>query len=330
VSTRYEATERRALGTTDVSVTRLGLGAGPLGQMFEIVGDEQAIGTVEAAYALGVRYFDTAPLYGVGTSERRVGAALRSRPRDELVVSTKVGRLLVPADAPPMPGLPNLAVVTDFSRDAVLRSLEESLDRLGLDHVDIVHVHDPDNHMETALAEAFPALRELRAEGTIRAVSAGMNFAAPLARFVREAGVDSVLLAGRYTLLDQSGLDELLPLCETQHVSVIAAGVVNSGILADPRDGAPFFYRPASVELLTRARSMQQICRRHGVELVDAALQFPLGHPAVTTVLIGCRSPKEIRDNVESFQVPIPEDVWSELRAEGLLGADVPVPGESP
>ncbi|MFI5053452.1 MAG: aldo/keto reductase [Acidimicrobiia bacterium] len=327
MTTNFDPTEGRKLGTTGLSVTRLSMGCGPLGQMFDLVPDEQAVATVEEAYEQGIRYFDTAPLYGVGIAERRAGAALRTKPRDEFVFSTKVGRLLVPANKPPSRGLPKLAVETDFSRDGVLRSLEASLQRTGLDRVDILHVHDPDDHMETALDETLPTLCELRDQGVIRAVSAGMNFAAPLARLVREADVDSVLLAGRYTLLDQSALDELLPLCAERNVGFIAAGVINSGILADPRDGAPFFYRPAPPELVAKAQAMQKVCTRHGVALVDAALQFPFGHPAVTTVLIGSRSPDEIRRNVASVRVPISDDVWAELRTEGLLGDDVPVPG---
>jgi D-threo-aldose 1-dehydrogenase len=326
VPTHFDPTDRRPLGSSGLTVTRLGMGCGPLGQMFDIVPDDQAVATVETAYELGVRYFDTAPLYGVGTSERRAGTALATKPRDQFVFSTKVGCLLVPADEAPADGLPKLAVERDYSRDGVLRSLEASLERTGLDRVDILHVHDPDDHMDAALDETFPTLRDLRDQGVIGVVSAGMNFAAPLARFVREAGVDSVLLAGRFTLLDQSALEELLPLCEERGVGFIAAGVVNSGILADPRDEAPFFYGPAPPELLARARAMQVVCRRHGVELVDAALQFPLGHPAVSTVLIGSRSPEEIAHNVASLRVPIPDDVWSELKAEGLLPADVPTP----
>jgi D-threo-aldose 1-dehydrogenase len=323
---RNTAAAPRALGSSGLTVSALSLGCGPLGHMFELVGDDQAIATVDTAYDTGIRYFDTAPLYGVGTSERRAGVALASRPRDSFVLSTKVGCLLEPADEPPSPGLPHLQVRRDYSGDGVRRSIEDSLDRLGLDRVDVVHVHDPDNFMDQALDGAFPALRALRDEGTIGAVSAGMNHAAPLARFVREAGVDCVLLAGRYTLLDTSALEELLPLCAERNVGYIAAGVINSGILADPVDDAPFFYTPASPELLAKARALQGVCRRHGVELLDAALQFPTGHAAVSTVLIGSRSPDEIRANTAAFEQPIPSDVWNELRAEGLLSADVPIP----
>jgi D-threo-aldose 1-dehydrogenase len=327
MATDFDPTELRPFGSTELSVTRLSMGCGPLGQMFDIVPDAQAIATVEAAYAQGVRYFDSAPLYGVGIAERRAGAALLTKPRDEFVFSTKVGRLLTPAGEAPSPGLPNLQVETDYSRDGVLRSLEASLERTGLDRIDILHVHDPDEHMDTALDETFPTLRELRDQGVIRAVSAGMNHAAPLARFVREAGVDSVLLAGRYTLLDQSALDDLLPLCAQRNVGFIAAGVVNSGILADPHRDAPFFYRQAPPELIAKAQAMQVVCARHGVALVDAALQFPFGHPATSTVLIGSRSPDEISRNIASVGVRIPDELWSDLQSEGLLGTEVPVPG---
>jgi D-threo-aldose 1-dehydrogenase len=326
MATSFEPAEPRALGSRGVEVTRLSLGCGPLGQMFELVPDAQAVATVETAYSSGIRYFDTAPLYGVGTSEQRAGAALRTKPRDEFVLSTKVGRVLVPARDAPAVGLPKLAATFDFTRDGVLRSLEASLERTGLDRVDILHVHDPDDHMEVALEETIPTLRELCDQGVIRAVSAGMNHAAPLGRIVREAGVDAVLLAGRYTLLDQSALGDLLPLCAEKNVGFIAAGVVNSGILADPHDRAPFFYRPAPPEVVARAQAMQAVCARYGVSLVDAALQFPFGHPAVTTVLIGSRSPDEITRNIASVEVSISDDLWAELKAEGLLGADVPTP----
>jgi D-threo-aldose 1-dehydrogenase len=209
--------------------------------------------------------------------------------------------------------------VFDFSEAGVLRSLEASLERLGLDRVDIVHVHDPDDHAEEAVAGAFPALRRWREQGIVGAIGAGMNQPTMLARFVREAGVDCVLLAGRYTLLDQSGLDELLPLCEREGVSVIAAGVFNSGLLANPEPGGHFDYVPASSDLVERARHLAAVCARHDVPLTAAALQFPAAHPAVTCVLSGVRSVDELRANVADFERPIPQDLWEELRAERLL-----------
>jgi D-threo-aldose 1-dehydrogenase len=317
--------ERRALGASGVAVTRVALGCAPLGGLFAPVSEEQARATVDAAWELGVRTFDTAPHYGAGVSERRVGAALRARPRDELVLCTKVGRLLVPAAAPSrgmFAGEPPVERVFDFSRDGVRRSLAESLERLGLDRVDVVHVHDPDDHMEQAIAQALPALVELREQGAIGAVGAGMNAAAPLARIVRAADVDCVLVAGRHTLLDQSADAELLPLCRARGVAVIAAGVFNSGVLADPRPGATFEYEPAPAATIERARAIAAVCARRGVALATAATAFALRHPAVTCVLLGARSPAEVRADVEAAATPVPEALWDDLVGERLLSEE--------
>jgi D-threo-aldose 1-dehydrogenase len=312
-------------------VTALGLGCAPIGNLYDPVGDDDAIAVVHAAYDAGIRFFDTAPLYGHGLSETRLGAALATLPRESVTIATKVGRLLVPDD--PLTHEPTIFAdvpavhpVFDFSADGVRRSLEASLERLGLDRIDIVHVHDPDDHAEEALQGAFPALRTWRDEGVVQKIGAGMNQAPLLARFVREAGIDCVLLAGRYTLLDQSGLDELLPLCEREGVSVIAAGVFNSGLLADPAPGAHFDYAPAAPDLVARAQRMASVCARHGVPLTAAALQFTAAHPAVTHVLTGVRSVTELTSNVAGFERPIPVDLWSDLRAEGLLAEHVPTP----
>ena len=233
--------ETRELGSSGVRVTRFALGSAPLGGLYQPVGDTAARATVDEAWRLGVRTFDTAPHYGAGVAERRIGAALRERPRSELVLCTKVGRLLVEPAAPTQSMFvedSGLERRFDFSAGGVRRSLEDSLARLGLDRVDVVHVHDPDDHLDEAIASALPALAALRDEGVIGAVGAGMNHVAPLVRIVREADVDCILLAGRHTLLDHSASAELLPLCRERRVSVIAGGVLNSGILADPRDGA--------------------------------------------------------------------------------------------
>jgi D-threo-aldose 1-dehydrogenase len=272
---------------------------------------------VETAWGSGIRFFDTAPLYGHGLAERRLGSVLREKPRDEFVLATKVGRLLRP-DAPPEPGqaykgVPPVNPVFDFSYEGVMRSVEESLGRLGLDRVDILHIHDPDEHFEEALAGAYRALDRLRAEGTIRAVGAGMNQSAMLARFAREADFDCFLLAGRYTLLDRSGEVELLPLCAERDIAIIAGGVFNSGILANPGPGTTYNYRQAPPELVQRALGMKEACGRHGVELKAAAIQFPSRHPAVAAVLTGCRSVAEVEENVRAFQSPIPDALWDEL-----------------
>jgi D-threo-aldose 1-dehydrogenase len=245
------------------------------------------------------------------------------------VLATKVGRLLragAPAQSDTFPGAPPLNPVFDFSYDGVMRSVEESVSRLGIERIDILHIHDPDDHFAEALSGAYPALDRLRAEGTITAVGAGMNQAEMLARFAREASFDCFLLAGRYTLLDQVGLKELLPLCEERGIAIIAGGVFNSGILADPRPGTHYNYQAAPDELVQRAGRIKAVCERHGVSQKAAAIQFPLGHPAVQTVLTGCRSVDELNENVEAFQAPIPQAAWDELKADGLLVAGAPVP----
>jgi len=284
---------------------------------------------VEAAWSAGIRFFDTAPQYGNGLAEQRLGAVLGSKPRDQFVLATKVGRLLR-AGAPPQtetfPDAPPLNPVFDFSYDGVMRSVEESVARLGIERIDVLHIHDPDEHFAEALAGAYPALDRLRSEGTIKAVGAGMNQAEMLARFAREAKFDCFLLAGRYTLLDQVGLKELLPLCAERGIGIIAGGVFNSGILADPRPGTHYNYRAAPDELVQRAARIKAVCERHGVSQKAVAIQFPLGHPAVQTVLTGCRSVEEINENVAAFRTPIPPGVWEDLRAEGLLAAAAPVP----
>jgi D-threo-aldose 1-dehydrogenase len=300
-------------------VTRLGLGSAPLGGLFEAVTDEEAHRVVEAAWQAGVRFFDTAPLYGHGLAEQRFGAVLRTKPRDDFVLATKVGRLLR-KDAPPEPGqaykgTPPVNPVFDFSYDGVMRSVEESLARFGLDRIDVLHIHDPDDHYDEALNGAYRALDRLRSEGTIKAVGAGMNQSEMLVRFARAANFDCFLLAGRYSLLDRSGAKELLPLCVERHISIIAGGVFNSGILADPRPGATYNYQPAPPELLQRAIELKAICNRHGVDLKAAALQFPLRHPAVAAVLTGPRSVAEIDENIRLFQLPIPDALWQEVDA---------------
>jgi D-threo-aldose 1-dehydrogenase len=281
---------------------RLGLGCAPLGGLYTPVSEDDARATVDAAWDAGIRFFDVAPLYGEGRSEKRLGAALADRPRDEYVLSTKVGRLITGGE-----------VVFDFSRDGVLRSLEESLERLGLDRVDVLLVHDPEQHMEQALDEALPAVRELREQGVVGAIGAGMNYPAELERIVRD-GVDCVLMAGRYTLLDRSGLG-LLDVCAELGVDVIAGGVFNSGILAG---GTTFNYHPAPPELLERARAVFAECARHGVSPTAAALQFPLTHPAVKRVLAGARSPAELRADVEAFEAELPAQTVSAIAASGV------------
>ena len=309
--------DRRPLGQTHLQVTVLGLGSAPLGNLFEVVTDDEAHRVVDAAWKAGIRFFDTAPLYGHGLAERRFGAVLGSKPRDEFVLATKVGRLLR-AGAPPEPGqafvgVPPVNPVFDFSYDGVMRSVEESLERLGLDRIDVLLIHDPDDHYEEALAGAYRALDRLRADGTIGAVGAGMNQSEMLVRFAREGSFDCFLLAGRHTLLDRTGDRELLPLCLERGIGIIAGGVFNSGILANPKPGARFNYVAAPAALIERAQRIAATCARHGVDIKSAAIQFPLRHPAVATVLIGCRSVRELEENVRMFQTPVPNELWDEL-----------------
>jgi D-threo-aldose 1-dehydrogenase len=310
------------IGQTEVRVTRLGLGLAPIGGLYQPVDEQQARATVERAWQLGIRYFDVAPLYGNGLSERRAGPMLASRPRAEFVLSTKVGRLLRTGGGDEQHIWAEPAEVTpvfDFSGAGVLTSYAESLDRLGLDRADILHLHDPDDHLAQAVAEALSALVRLREQGRIAAVSAGMNDPEPLAELVRTGELDCVLLAGRYSLLDQSGATELLPLCRERGVSVIVGGVFNSGLLADPRPGATFDYVPASTSLLDRALALRAVCERHGVPLRAAAVQFPFTHPAVGCVVVGARSPEEVEDAVRMSMVDIPEALWRDLKSEGLI-----------
>ncbi len=318
------------LGRTDLTVTRLGLGTAPLAGLYRVVDEAEALPAIDRSWELGIRFFDTAPLYGHGLAEERVGRVLREKPRAQYTLATKVGRLLR-AGAPPEPGqsfqgVPPVNPVFDFSYDGVMRSVEESRQRLGIEQIDILHIHDPDDHYEQAITGAYRALDRLRSDGAIRAVGAGMNQAEMLTRFAREADFDCFLLAGRYTLLDQVALHELLPACIERGVAVIAGGVFNSGILSDPKPGAHYNYRPAPPDLLQRAQRIQVVCESHGVPLRAAALQFPLGHPAVRTVVVGCRNAQQVDDTIRMFETPIPQALWEELKAERLLPDHAPTP----
>jgi D-threo-aldose 1-dehydrogenase len=320
------------LGRSGLRVSALGLGTAPLGNLFTPVAEPDADATVGAALDAGLTYIDTAPHYGLGLAERRLGRALAELPRDSFVLSTKVGRLVRPldpgetADPEGFAAAPSGKRVWDLSRDGVRRSLEESLGRLGLDRVDVVFLHDPDDHERQAYEQAIPALVELRAQGVVRAVGAGMNQAEMLTRFVRDLDVDVVLVAGRWTLLDQRALEELLPACANRGVAVVVGGVFNSGLLADPRPGATFDYAPAPPELVARAARLAAVCARHGVPLRAAALAFAAGHPAVASVLVGARTAAEVADAVAMHAAEVPGELWEELVATGLLPAHVPTP----
>jgi D-threo-aldose 1-dehydrogenase len=316
VTTRDDWGTPRRLGGRGPEVTGLGLGTAPIGNMFTVVGDEDASATVDAAWDGGIRYFDTAPLYGHGTSERRLGRALRARPRDEYVLATKVGRVLDPAGAGRAPTIftdvGNLEPRFDYSRDAVLRSLEESLVRLGVDRIDVALVHDPDLHEEDAMTQAFPTLVQLRDEGVVQAIGAGMNQHEMLERFVDRVDLDCVLLAGRYSLLDRGGAG-LLAACETRGVGVVVGGVFNTGILVDPDVHRTYDYAPAAPGVIARARRLRDACAGHGVPLGAAALQFAMRHPAVTTVLVGARSAAEVALDLAFAGTPIADAVLDDI-----------------
>ncbi|MER7889956.1 aldo/keto reductase [Micromonospora sp. NPDC094482] len=327
------------LGRSEVTVGRLGLGCAQLGNLYTPIGEADAIATVAAAWDSGIRYFDTAPHYGLGLSERRLGDALRALPRPAYTVSTKVGRLLVPErsgggrrDPEGFDVVADHRRVWDFTADGVRRSLDASLIRLGLDRIDLVLIHDPEDHQTPALAQAYPALHELRAQGVIGAIGAGSKQWQVLRRFVTETEVDAVMVAGRYTLLEQPALDTLLPECEQHGVSVLNAGVFNSGLLAVPRPhaGLPYEYADVPAAVLDRARAIAEVCARHGTSLPAAALAFAAAHPAVAAVVVGAHGPDQVRRNAAlSAAAPPTGDFWSELIAEGLLRPDAPLPAPS-
>jgi D-threo-aldose 1-dehydrogenase len=297
---------------------RLMLGTAPIGGLFEPVSDQAAARTLEAAWQAGIRAYDTAPHYGVGLSEQRLGAFLASKPRSEYVLSTKVGRLLVPADGPVeglegFYGTPPRRRVWEFSADGARRSLEQSLERLGLHRVDIALIHDPDEYAQEALDGAYPALHDLRSQGVIDAIGVGMNSPELPEWFVANADLDCVLIAGRYSLLSQSAATSLLPLCLDRGVAVLAGGVFNSGILADPRPGNTYDYRPAPTELVERAQRMRARCAEYGVPIGAAALHFTLAHPAITTAVIGARAAAEITEDAAYLDLDVPQELLADL-----------------
>lgn len=319
---------KRRSTTRGPDLTELGLGAAQFGNLYRETTDAEASGAVDTAWSRGIRYFDTAPHYGLGLSERRLGAALAAHDRDEYVVSTKVGRLLVPspetADRLDDGGFVVPATLRrewDFSRDGIMRSFEGSLERLGLDRVDIVYLHDPDEHWEAASTTGIDALVELRDQGVVGAIGAGMNQAAMLAEFVRRCDVDVMMLAGRHTLLEHDALDDLLPLAVDRGVGIVAAGVYNSGLLSVPRPAADakFDYEQAPAEVIARANAIADVCERFGVTLPDVAVAYPLRHPAVVSVVLGTRTAAQVASNVGRYETPIPDGLWEALRDGGLL-----------
>jgi len=335
-------------GGAELSMTRLGFGGAPLGNFGKALGEAEAEAVVAAAWDAGLRFFDTAPLYGHGLSEMRMGRVLRGKPRSDFLIATKVGRLLEPcAPGEERAGIfldtPQVRGVYDYSYDGVMRSFEASLERLGLDRVDILFVHDVDarNHGGHAACEArlrelmdtggWRALDELRASGAVAAIGAGVNEWQPCARLLELADPDLFLLAGRYTLLEQEPLDGFLPDCQRRGVGIVIGGPFNSGILArGPHAGVSFDYAAAPAAVIARVKAIDAVCRRFGTPMIAAALQFAGAHPAVVSVIPGAQSVAELQSNLAAQRTPIPPEFWDALRAAGLLHPNAPVPSVEP
>jgi D-threo-aldose 1-dehydrogenase len=335
---------KRLLGKSKVAVTVLGCGGGPLGDMYTLLDNNEAIATVETAYDLGITLFDTSPFYGHGLSEQRFGAALRGKPRNSFVLSTKVGRFLVPPtaaqplDRTPFKGGLEFNHVFDYTREGVLRSIDQSMARLGLSTIDCLIIHDVDvwTHGTRAVYEqkfketmdgCYHVLDDLRSQRVVKAIGVGLNEVNICMEFAAAGDFDFFLLAGRYTLLEQGALDDFLPLCEKRNIGIMLGGPYNSGILATGAiEGAKYNYVPAPADILDKVRRIEAVCRRHDVPLAAAALQFPLGHPSVTSMIPGAVSPAETKRNVELMAKMIPAALWAELKSEGLLAERAPVP----
>ena len=307
----------------DLELTRLSLGTAPLAGLFKSVDISESDQLIHTALDNGMNYFDTAPLYGHGLAEERLGRIL-GKVSQPFVLQTKVGRVLnwvEKADSVPwFPDAdPHIQPVFDYSADGIKRSLEDSLKRLGVDHIDIALMHDAENHIEQAINIAYPVLADLKRQGIIKAVGIGINFCDVAIEIMKNVDLDIVLLAGRYTLLDQSAQNKLLPYALERKVDITIGGVFNSGVLADPKPGATFEYLPASDEIIKNAQDIRAFLSKQGIPLTAAALQFPLRHPAVTSVLTGSRNSKELLANMADFDLELPEDIWNQLEGAGLI-----------
>ena len=337
--------KKNLIGRTNLSISELGIGTAPIGGWPKFLEEKKALETLESAWESGIRYFDTAPFYGYGMAEERLGKFLKNKVRNEYVVSTKVGRIIIDSDKnstfePFFQGSPKREPYFDFSYDATLKSFEESLKRLQLDKIDILLIHDPDNHFEEAINGSLKAIQRLKDEKVISAVGCGMNQNEMLTKFANTGLIDCFLLAGRFTLLDQRSLDKLLPTCEKNHISLIIGGVFNSGILIDPSSTSYFDYvklndswlknakqlgvrMPESYESneywLKKANKINIICNKHKVNLKTAALKFPYLNKNIATVLTGVSSKEEVLENLNSYLSEINEDLWNELEKENLI-----------
>ncbi len=329
----------------EISFSELGFGSAPLGNMHRVLREEDSRETVQAALDSGVTYFDTAPQYGHGLSEMRVGAVLKDQPRNDVLLSTKIGRLLKPCTADEVDSgifidVPHVNIEFDYSYDGVMQSLEDSRERLGMDRIDIVYIHDVDvfthgslEASERRIAEVmnggYQALDEMRKAGTVRAIGAGVNNWETCQRLTELGQFDCFLLAGRYTLLEQDALNTFLPICDRDGIGIILGGPYNSGVLATgPIDGATYNYEPASPEILARVGKIEAICAAHETTLADAALRFPLCHPSVVSVIPGGQTVDEVLRNRQMMDTEIPVSLWSDLKSEGLLHPDAPVPSD--
>lgn len=313
-----------SFGRAGLTVSALGVGCAPLGGLFSSVEDDDVDELIATALDIGVTYFDTAPFYGHGSSERRIGKGLRKVPRTAFRLSSKVGRVLEPGESTEpneYVDLDPFTPVFDYTPSGIRRSFESSLERLGLDSIDILYIHDPDDYLDQAINEAYPELDKMRSEGLVASIGVGTNLAEIGTRFVRETDIDVALVAGRFTVLDQIALDEFLPEAQRREVSVLGAGVFNSGVLVNPVDGATYNYAPASQEILDKTRAIHDVVRAHNVPIEAVGLQFPLRHPATKAVVTGVRSAEELRTNVAAFDTDIPDSLWSDLEEKGLIRA---------
>ncbi len=336
--------EKRQLGGSGLEVSVHGFGGVPLGNLYQKCSNEDAQATLLAAYSAGIRFIDTAPFYGLGMSEHRIGHIMRPLPRDSWVLSTKIGRVLKakdPAkgiDAGPFVDAHPMEYIFDYTYDGVMRSVEDSLQRLATHRIDVLLIHDVDvwthgsedarkARFKEVMDSGYKAMRELRDSGTVKAIGAGINEIPATLEFMRAGEFDCFLLAGRYTLLEQAALDDLLPECTRRNISLIIGGPYNSGILATGAvKGAKYNYADAPPDIMARVGRIEAVCNRHGIPLKAAALQFPLGHPKVATIIPGARSVTEIDQNVATFTTPIPDELWAELKHERLLREDAPTP----
>ena len=318
-----QANDHVDFGRAGLKVSQIGIGTAPLGGMFSTVEEDVSDTLIETAIKAGINYFDTAPFYGHTKSERRLGRGLKiAGAESTAIISTKVGRVMIPGEntGPTIfRDLEPFVPVFDYSASGIRKSFEDSLERLGVDHIDILYIHEPENNMDQAIGEAYPELEKMRSEGLVKSIGIGINFSDFAHRFVVETDIDVVLIAGRYTLLEQAAQADLLPAALERNVSVLAAGIFNSGVLINPTPGATYEYQPAPEAIIKHAKAIHQVIEPFGVPVTAVGLQFPLRHPAVKAILTGVRDAQELQANLRDFQVPVPDQLWKELEEQGLI-----------